>query len=105
MVVVEQCEQFRCYQCIRAKVVRIAARPKNPGCLEFWIEFFTRKVLYLTAQDRVRLEEESVMELPLPSPTHYDQAARYLLRQAGALLFYWLLHLTAAQVRFARWLP
>ncbi len=45
------------------------------------------------------------MELPLPAPTRYDQAARYLLQKAGALLFYWLLRLSAAQLRFERWLP
>ncbi len=45
------------------------------------------------------------MELPLPSPTRYDQAARYLLLRAGALLFFWLLRLTPAQLRFQRWLP
>jgi hypothetical protein len=45
------------------------------------------------------------MQLPLPSPTRYDQAARYLLLRAGALLFWWLLRLTPAQVRFERWLP
>ena len=37
------------------------------------------------------------MELPLPPPTRYDQAARYLLLRAGALLFFWLLRLTAGQ--------
>src|SRR4051794_25733559 len=45
------------------------------------------------------------MQLPLPSPTRYDQAARYLLQKAGELLFWWLLHLTPAQLRFERWLP
>src|ERR1043165_6340450 len=45
------------------------------------------------------------MDLPLPSSTRYDQAARYLLLKAGALLFFWLLRLTSAQVRFERWLP
>jgi hypothetical protein len=45
------------------------------------------------------------MELPLPPPTRYDQAARYLLLKAGALSFYWLLRLTPAQLRFGRWLP
>jgi hypothetical protein len=45
------------------------------------------------------------MELPLPPPTRYDQAARYLLLRAGALLFGWLLRRTAAQLRFERWLP
>jgi hypothetical protein len=45
------------------------------------------------------------MELPLPPPTRYDQAARYLLLRAGALLFSWLLRLTPAQLRFERWLP
>src|SRR5262245_9078224 len=45
------------------------------------------------------------MELPLPAPTRYDQAARYLLLRAGALLFFWLLRLSCAQLRFERWLP
>ncbi len=45
------------------------------------------------------------MDLPLPPPTRYDQAARYLLLRAGALLFFWLLRLTAGQLRFERWLP
>jgi hypothetical protein len=49
--------------------------------------------------------EDKEMELPLPPPTRYDQAARYLLLRAGALLFSWLLRLTASQVRFERWLP
>src|ERR1700692_3460856 len=45
------------------------------------------------------------MQLPLPAPTRYDQAARYLLLKASALLFSWLLRLTPAQLRFERWLP
>src|SRR5580693_8633386 len=45
------------------------------------------------------------MELPLPPSTRYDQAARYLLLQAGSLLFCWLLRLTPVQLRFERWLP
>jgi hypothetical protein len=45
------------------------------------------------------------MDLPLPPPTRYDQAARYLLLRAAPLLFYWLLRLTASQLRFERWLP
>jgi hypothetical protein len=53
----------------------------------------------------MRTLEPSAVDLPLPPPTRYDQAARYLLQRAGALLFYWLLHLTPAQLRFERWLP
>ena len=45
------------------------------------------------------------MDLPLPPPTRYDQAARYLLVRACALLFFWLLRLSPAQLRFERWLP
>ncbi len=45
------------------------------------------------------------MELPLPPSTRYDQAARYLLRRAEALLFYWQLRLNPTQLRFERWLP
>lgn len=45
------------------------------------------------------------MELPLPAPTRYDQAARYLLLRTGPLLFFWLLRLTLSQLRFERWLP
>ncbi len=45
------------------------------------------------------------MELPLPPPTRYDQAARYLLVRANPLLFEWLLHKTPEQVQFGRWLP
>lgn len=45
------------------------------------------------------------MQLPLPPQTRYDQAARYLLLKAGALLFGWLLRLTPTQLRFERWLP
>ena len=45
------------------------------------------------------------MELPLPPPTRYDEAARYLLLRAGPLLFFWLLRLTPTQLRFQRWLP
>jgi hypothetical protein len=45
------------------------------------------------------------MQLPLPPQTRYDQAARYLLLRAGALLFWWLLRLKPAQLRFVRWLP
>ena len=44
------------------------------------------------------------MELPLPPPSRYDQAAGYLLVRAGALLFSWLLRVTPEQVRFERWL-
>src|SRR5262249_23689600 len=33
------------------------------------------------------------MDLPLPPSIRYDQAARYLLQRARALLFYWLLGL------------
>jgi hypothetical protein len=40
------------------------------------------------------------MELPLPPQTRYDQAARYLLLRANAALFFWLLRLTPAQLRF-----
>lgn len=45
------------------------------------------------------------MQLPLPPQTRYDQAARYLILRAGALLFWWLLRLTPAQLRLERWLP
>jgi hypothetical protein len=45
------------------------------------------------------------MDLPLPPPTRYDQAARYLLLRAGPLLLSWLLRLTPARLRFERWLP
>jgi hypothetical protein len=45
------------------------------------------------------------MDLPLPSITRYDLSARYLLKNAGALLFHWLLCLTPEQLRFVRWLP
>jgi hypothetical protein len=45
------------------------------------------------------------MDLPLPPPTRYDQAARHLLLRSAPLLFHWLLRLTPAQLRFERWLP
>jgi len=45
------------------------------------------------------------MQLPLPPSTRYGQTARYLFWKAGALFFWWLLRLRAAQLRFERWLP
>ena len=38
-----------------------------------------------------------------PDPTTYDEAARYLLLRAGAVLLYWLLHLKPTQIRFDGW--
>ncbi len=39
-----------------------------------------------------------------PDPTTYDEAARYLLGRAGAMLLSWLLRLSPSQIRFDGWL-
>jgi hypothetical protein len=48
--------------------------------------------------------QEKPMLPVFPDPTTYDEASRYLMQRAGAVLLYWLLRLSPEQVRFDGWL-